>query len=864
MFKISLFFILLLGISKVAVSQVSVYSCGSFGLLTEDVLNQSEPEYYGTCIDFNDDNYSFSNGQYNIVTASESIHLKEGFHAGQFTNGQMHLRLGEKSDFDVAVMNYPDLDGVLKFEKFELGIDLPTDIQTKVDNFVNNASVPASEKLNPYVDWEIRVYTKFNHYSSGEEVIIDGFYTQEYIEYMNPLGTPNPNGISDAEYNNFGGYNLNPTQYSFRTRFAPTQIGLWKAQVFIVRAGITEESAPFNFSVIESDNKGYVHTSINGRYLELGDKTFIPVGCNAPWPKTEKIFDPVFAEYTKFNSTSYMTEEYRANSKMVPRVYDKYKETLQQLINGGANAFRVIMIPFAFDVEYGQLGNYTSHLTNAQELDQLIDFVEIQDVFIQLNTDVQYKYMLKGVSNYGYYNSWDVGGIYGANNAYKDIPGIQTPLDFFSNETAKTYYKQRLRYILARWGYSTQISLLELMSEENQVGNNFSDAPDHGIGLLEAYTENLSTYVDWNIEMGSYIKSFHNGKCHLLTCSYAGLPHEDDYTYTNENFDVIGMNCYDDANISFGWYPLTLASKYLLNRQAESFPANEEAPNGGTGRKRTFEYTGLKTKPIVLAETGFSTSFVPINSECGYSVVEYKRLMWQLPFSGLAGSYAWDVWYLPPMYNEFNNLKQFINQFDFGDVNELWIPGASISDNYTNGGDYYSFVEEAYDHMENQEKYRADLVYMVKKDRSRAVGVITNKTFNLYTSSQNSNCAPYYYPFNHDHDEDGIPLGNQWIEYGDNNKNILNKYTLPFEIYPYGLVGDNDYDHSYATDVETNNLQLGPYSSSLALWNMNNSDYFFQFRNYNESLNTFNSQVFNSSGSNNKVKCLSGTLPQVF
>jgi Secretion system C-terminal sorting domain len=836
MFKISLFFILLLGISNTAISQVSVYSCGSFGVLTEEIITQSEPEYYGTCIDFNDDNYSFSNGQYNIVTASESIHLKDGIHSGQFTNGQMHLRLGEKSDFDVAVMNYPDLDGVLKFEKFELGIDLPADIQTKVDNFVNNASVPLTEKLNPYLDWEIRVYTKFNHYSSGEEVIIDGFYTQEFTEFMNPLGTPNTFGITDLEYNNFGGYNLNLTQYSFRTRFAPTQIGLWKAQVFIVRAGITEESAPFDFSVIESDNKGYIHTSINGRYLELGDKTFIPVGCNAPWPRTEKVFDPEFAEYTmahnyNTNEAMYMTEEYRPYSKMVPRAYDKYKETLQKLIDGGANAFRVIMIPFAFDVEFGQLGNYTSHQTNAQELDQLIDFVENQDVFIQLNTDVQYKYMLRGVSNYWFNNSWDDGGIYGPNNAYKDIPGIQTPLDFFSNETAKTYYKQRLRYILARWGYSTQISILELMSEENQVGNNFSNAADHSSGLQEAYLNNLQTYVDWNIEMGSYIKSFHNGKCHLLTCSYAGLPHEDDYTYTNDNFDVIGVNCYDNANISFGTYPITLLSKYLLNRQAEAL--DEEAPNGGSGLKRTFEYTGLKTKPIVFAETGFSASSVAYKSDCGYSVAEYKRLMWQLPFSGLAGSYAWDVWYLPPMYNEFNNLKQFINQFDFGDVNELWIPGASISDNYTNGGDYYSFVEDAYEHMENEKEYKADMVYMVKKDRSMAVGVLTNKTYNLYTSSQNGTCE--YYPMSYDPEGDGSTLGPYWEAYGTNKKHILNKYVQPFSIYPEEVNNPlnelyqdySNFNHSFAVDVETNNVKDGDLFNPhyLALWNMQTNVY---------------------------------------
>ena len=113
--------------------------------------------------------------------------------------------------------------------------------------------------------------------------------------------------------------------------------------------------------------------------------------------------------------------------------------------------------------------------------------------------------MLTGPSNYYYAHSWDAAGYSGPNNCYKDIPGINTPLEFFSNLDTKKYYKQRLRYILARWGYSTNISIIELLSEENQVGNNFSDAADHSEGLLDAYNANEQIFEDWNIEMGAYI-----------------------------------------------------------------------------------------------------------------------------------------------------------------------------------------------------------------------------------------------------------------------------------------------------------------------------------------------------------------------
>ncbi len=763
-------------------------------------------------------------------------------------------------DFNISILNYTNLNKVVLFEKVEIGISLPTDLNQKINNFVTNKVVPQNQRMNPYLEWEIRVYTKFTHYPSCEEIVVDGFFMQEFAEFMNPIPAPDANGMSDAEYNNLGGYNLIPTEFSFRTRFSPSKVGFWEAQVFIETPESKLESDLIHFEVVESNNMGFVHTSANGRYLELGNKTFIPVGCNAPWPRTDQVFDREFADATKYfngnlNQTQFIDESYRSRSKMVPRVYDIYKNVLQQLIDGGANSFRTIMVPFATDIEYGKLGNYTDRLTQAQELDEILEFAEEKNVYLQWSLDVQFKYMLNGPGNYYISCSWNSGGFDGDRNCYSTIKGVKSPVDFFSNLDAKKYYKQRLRYIIARWGYSTQISIFELLSEENQVGNNFNDGADHTEGLQESYLKNVKVYEAWNREMAAYIKSQYNGKLHLLTCSYAGLPAKNDFTYQDPNLDVIGFNAYDDGRISFGSHPVELFSKFILNLNADLFKSN--APNGGEGKKKTFETLLFPPKPIVLSETGFSTSFPRYKSNCENSLVEYKRQMWQMPFSGAAATYNWDVWYFPEMYGEFKNLKLYLDQFNFGGTNELWVPGSSSSTQNKNGTVNYTFNQEAYDCMEDEERFKADMVYMVSKDRTKAAGVITNKTYNWYTSSQNSDCGnyPYNEVINKDEIKNTEPLYSFWDEDFDDKNQVLNKYIKPYSIYPKNTQQEDfkSYKHSLATDVETTDLLIGRGSKGLALWNMNKADYFFVFKDFNEKLSTSESQTFSSSGPNKKV-----------
>lgn len=112
--------------------------------------------------------------------ASEQIHLKSGVHLGGFNHqGKTHLLIEQRSDMDVAVMNYEALNAVLRYKKLELGVPIPLEIENRIMAFIHKIGND-SLWLNPFLEWDIDVEASFYHPESGWYEVIDGFYTREY------------------------------------------------------------------------------------------------------------------------------------------------------------------------------------------------------------------------------------------------------------------------------------------------------------------------------------------------------------------------------------------------------------------------------------------------------------------------------------------------------------------------------------------------------------------------------------------------------------------------------------------------------------------------------------------------------------
>lgn len=87
---------------------------------------------------------------------------------------------------------------------------------------------------------------------------------------------------------------------------------------------------------------------------------------------------------------------------------------------------------------------------------------------------------------------------------------LQNPEDFFTNPQARALTRRKLRYILARWGYSPHILAWELFNEV--------EGTDAGNGKL------WNDIAMWHREMTLFLRQ-HDGYQHLITTSaYPGLP----------------------------------------------------------------------------------------------------------------------------------------------------------------------------------------------------------------------------------------------------------------------------------------------------------------------------------------------------
>ncbi|MCE3295437.1 MAG: hypothetical protein K0R65_1151 [Crocinitomicaceae bacterium] len=528
-------------------AQISVYECtGDNSLVNQQELAGNNVEIYKPCLLFEGQNYNAVGNQVKNLQAINGIEIKSTFHGKPTGDGSLHFKVGNKAGFDVVCMNYTDLLSTQKFEKLEFGITLPDEVKTKVDNFIQQ--VPNSERINPYMDWEIRISVDFTHPQIPYDLTVDAFYNKEYEAWMvDEIPTEVPEGkyldnFAGNNYNGFwnelGGYNELPTDYPFLARFSPPKTGKWDCRVHIYLGNESYSSDPFSFTVVESSNPGYVWVGNENRYFKLGNHSFYPIGGNILWPLTQDVknnpdnADPELQELLKYSYTDPQTneekeivlaEEYR-QLRPIPRVFDNYREMIGNISKGGGNFVRLIMNPVSLDIEYEHIGDYTERLYIAQELDEVLEYCEDRNVYIDWNLLAHY--VLMPVNPSGLTKAWNKKDEWQQYDyCYKHLEGVQHPIDFFTNPLAKGYYKQRLRYVLSRWGYSTNIALFELLSEINtsEIFNNNTHTPTSA-----AHYEVIE---DWQEEMTTYIKQRYNGATHMLAPSYAGLKMKNDDTF---------------------------------------------------------------------------------------------------------------------------------------------------------------------------------------------------------------------------------------------------------------------------------------------------------------------------------------------
>jgi hypothetical protein len=297
-----------------------------------------------------------------------------------------------------------------------------------------------------------------------------------------------------------------PDDSKWGAKFTPRDTGKYN---FFIRAeskhGIASSDRSGFFSST-SEGNGFLHLNSGNNYYLTFDsgKPFRGLGENFGW-ESRNFDDPGLTYDTIF-------EKFHRN---------------------GMNVTRTWMCPWNLPLEwkkpdlkipYHHFYSNDSATFNHSAIDRLnfmISQAEKNDIYVILVLD--YHGALRTKSDYWGGNRYWLESNYNIDNGGP----ANSPLDFFVNPQSKNQYKNRLRYLVARWGYSSHILAWEFWNE---------------IDNLKA-GENMpaNEIVNWHQEMADYLKSI-DPYHHLVTTS---LSHRNmDSLFRIKNIDFTETHLY--------------------------------------------------------------------------------------------------------------------------------------------------------------------------------------------------------------------------------------------------------------------------------------------------------------------------------
>ncbi len=286
---------------------------------------------------------------------------------------------------------------------------------------------------------------------------------------------------------------------AWKVRFAPTTLG--HHEYFLTVTHKPADGEPERlvtgrraFTCVESKSRGFVRVSqADPAYFEFSNgEWFYPIGHNvhAPAdasPRAEALQRAIGAEPLPDRGTF------------------SYDELFAKMAANGENLAEVWMSAWWLGLEwnrdwrgYNGIGRY--NLENAWRLDRLLALAEKHGLYLHLVVD-----------NHGKCSTWC--DPEWEDNPFNERNGgfLASPEDYFRSPLAREWHKKKLRYLVARWGYSTRVAGLELWSEIDLVGDSYD---------FYKKPEAVALKVQWHAEMSDYLAQLDPWN-HLVTTHYS-------------------------------------------------------------------------------------------------------------------------------------------------------------------------------------------------------------------------------------------------------------------------------------------------------------------------------------------------------
>jgi hypothetical protein len=348
--------------------------------------------------------------------------------------------------------------------------------------------VVAPAPANPFDPAEIDVQGVFVDPAGSEHRAI-GFWYQAYErslvggrERLSPVGAPH-----------------------FRVRFTPDRPGTWTWWWEVSGPAGATRSKPRALEVAPTARRGFLRRSPHDdRHLAFDDgSAYFAVGENLGWYDARGTF-----------------------------AYDSW---LARLAAQRANFARLWMPSWAMGIEWKDtgLGDYTNRLDRAWQLDHVLREAGRRGIQVMLS-----------IQNHGqfstvYNSAW-------ADNPYNAANGgpLALPQQFFTDPTARELFKRRLRYVVARWGFATNLLAWELWNEAD---------------LTDRYRSPDS--LAWHREMVDWLRAL-DPHDHLVSTSFS-LSLVDNAVWTGAGLDFTQIHFY--SVVDRGGAPVVLGPNLAEN-----------------------------------------------------------------------------------------------------------------------------------------------------------------------------------------------------------------------------------------------------------------------------------------------------------